>query len=163
MNGAMLLSEFDHEMANTRRTLERIPDDQLDFKPHEKSFNLLALGGHISNIPAWTPIILTQDELDMTGPFERDEPTNVAEILADFDKNVAEARTLLEAATSEVFASPWTMKQGGEAVFTMPKSATFRLWILNHAVHHRAQLTVYLRLLDVPVPALYGPSADEES
>ena len=161
MDGAVLLPEFDHEMANTRRALERVPDDKLDFKPHEKSFSLVQLAGHIANVPTWADAILKQDELDMSGPFERDEPTSVAEILADFDKNVPEARAILEAADAETMASMWTFKQDGEELFSMPKGMTFRFWILNHMVHHRAQLTVYLRLLDVPVPAIYGPSADE--
>jgi len=161
MIGANLLPEFDLEMANTRRTLERVPDEKLAFKPHEKSYSLLQLAGHLSNIPSWTPMILIEDGIDMSGPFERDEPTSVSEVLADFDKNVAAARAILEAATAEDLGSPWSLKQGGEVVFTMPKGSTFRLWIFNHMVHHRAQLTVYLRLLDLPVPALYGPSADE--
>ena len=161
MTGADLLPEFDMEMANTRKTLERVPDDRLDYKVHDKSFSLLQLAGHLSNIPAWAAITLLQDELDMSGPFERDEPSNVAEVLADFDKNVAAAREVLEGATEEVMASMWTLKQNGEAVFSMPKAMTFRLWVMNHTVHHRAQLTVNLRLLDIPVPALYGPSADE--
>lgn len=163
MTGADFLPEFDLEMANTRKTLERVPDSKLDFKVHEKSFNLLQLAGHLGNLPSWTAMILLQDELDMSGPFERDEPSNVAEILAEFDTNVAAAREILEKADAEVMASLWTLKQGGESLFSMPKAMTFRLWVLNHAVHHRAQLTVSLRLLDVPVPALYGPSADEES
>ena len=161
MTGADLLPEFDLEMANTRKTLERVPDDRLDFKVHDKSYSLLQLAGHLSNIPSWAAVTLLQDELDMSGPFERDEPTNVADILAEFDKNVASARKALEGATAEVLASPWTLKQDGQAMFTMPKGMTFRLWVLNHTVHHRAQLTVNLRLLDIPVPALYGPSADE--
>jgi len=161
MTGAQLLPEFDMEAAKTRTALERVPDDKLDFKPHEKSFSLLQLAGHLSNIPSWAGAILTQDEMDISGPMEREEPSNVAEILADYDKNVATARALLEAATAETLASSWTFKQGGEVQFSMPKRATFRLWIMNHQVHHRAQLTVYLRLLDVPVPAIYGPSADE--
>lgn len=161
MTGANLLPEFDLEMANTRRTLERVPDEKLAFKPHEKSYSLLELAGHLANIPSWTPMILLQDGIDMSGPFEREEPTNVADVLADFDKNLEAARPILEAATAEDLDAPWSLKQGGEEVFTMRKGSTFRLWVLNHTVHHRAQLTVYLRLLDLPVPALYGPSADE--
>ena len=163
MKGAALLPEFDLEMANTRRTLERAPDDKLDFKPHEKSFSLLQLAGHMANIPAWAPVTLTQDGIDLSEPFERAEPTNTAEILAEFDKNVAAARPILEAATHEDMMLPWSLKQGDEVMFTMPRGSTFRLWVLNHLVHHRAQMTVYLRLLDIPVPALYGPSADEQS
>lgn len=162
MNGAMLLPEFDHEMANTRKTLARVPNDKLEFKPHEKSFTLLALASHISNVPAWVEMTLQLDELDVSGPFERDEPTNTEELLAEFDENVKKARGIIEAATGEQLATSWTMKMDGAEVFTMPKAAVFRSFIMNHMVHHRAQLTVYLRLLDVPVPALYGPSADEQ-
>jgi uncharacterized damage-inducible protein DinB len=163
MTGADLLAEFDLEMANTRKTLERAPNDRLDFQVHDKSYTLLQLAGHLSNIPAWTEMILLQDELDMSQPFERDEPSSVEEVLAEFDRNVTEARAILEGVDADVMASPWTLKQGGEVLFSMPKAMTFRLWVLNHSIHHRAQLTVSLRLMDLPVPALYGPSADEES
>jgi uncharacterized damage-inducible protein DinB len=163
MTGADLLPEFDLEMANTRKTLERAPEDRLDFQVHDKSYTLLQLAGHIANIPAWAEMILKQDELDLSGPFERDEPTTVAEVLAEFDRNVVAARAILEETSEEVMASPWTLKQDGEVMFSMPKAMTVRMWILNHAIHHRAQLTVNLRLLDVPVPALYGPSADEDN
>jgi uncharacterized damage-inducible protein DinB len=162
MNGEVLLPEFDHEMANTRKTLERVPDDRLEFKPHEKSLSLLQLAGHIGNIPSWTEVTLTTDGLDIDGPFERDEPTSRAEILAEFDRNVASARPILESASHEEMISPWTLKMGGEEALTMPRGSVFRLWVLNHTVHHRAQLTVYFRLLDIPVPALYGSSADEQ-
>jgi len=162
MTGSDLLPEFDLEMANTRKTLERVPDDRLDYKVHDKSYSLLQLAGHLANIPSWASMILLQDELDMSGPFERDEPKNVAEILAEFDRNVFAAREILEGVDAKAMASTWTLKQGNEALFSMPKAMTFRLWVLNHSIHHRAQLTVNLRLLDLPVPALYGPSADEE-
>ena len=162
MKGAVLLPEFDHEMANTRKALERVPDDKLEFRPHEKSFSLLQLAGHIGNIPSWTEVTLTTPGMDIDGPFERDEPASRAEILAEFDRNVSIARPILEAASAEEMASPWTLKMGGQEAFTMPRGSVFRLWILNHTVHHRAQLTVYFRLLGIPVPALYGPSADEQ-
>jgi uncharacterized damage-inducible protein DinB len=162
MNGAVLLPEFDHEMANTRRTLERVLDAKLEFKPHEKSYSLLQLAGHIGNIPSWTEVTLTTEGMDIDGPFERDEPTSRTEILAEFDRNVASARPILEAASHDEMVSPWTLKMGGQEVFTMPRGSVFRLWVLNHMVHHRAQLTVYFRLLGIPVPALYGPSADEQ-
>ena len=162
MTGSDFLPEFDLEMANTRKTLERVPDDRLAYKVHDKSYTLLQLAGHLANIPSWSSMILLQDELDMSGPFERDEPNNVAEILAEFDRNVSAAREILEGVDAKAMAATWTLKQGDDALFSMPKAMTFRLWILNHSIHHRAQLTVSLRLLDLPVPALYGPSADEE-
>ena len=162
MNGAMLVPEFDVEMANTRRALERIPEDRLDFKPHERSYSLLELAGHLSNLPQWTGLTLTTTEIDMDGPFERDEPTTKEAILAEFDANVAEARPILEGMSAEEFMVPWSLKMRGEVAFTMPRIAVFRSFIMNHNIHHRGQLTVYLRLLDVPVPAIYGPSADEQ-
>lgn len=161
MKATALLPEFDLEMANTRKALERIPGDRLGYKPHDKSFSLLQLAGHLSNIPAWTSVTLTTDGLDVSQPFDREAPTDVAGVLAEFDANVAEARAVLEAADEAQLMAPWTLRNGDEVMFTMPRASTFRMWVMNHTIHHRAQLTVYLRLLDVPVPALYGPSADE--
>jgi uncharacterized damage-inducible protein DinB len=161
MTGANLLPDFDLEMANTRRTLERIPDEHAAFKPHEKSFALLHLAQHLSNIPSWTEAILTKDGLDMTELSDREAPTDVAGVLAEFDENVVTARAILEAATADDLGSPWTLKHDGAEMFTLRKGSVFRRWVMSHSVHHRAQLAVYLRLLDIPVPALYGPSADE--
>jgi uncharacterized damage-inducible protein DinB len=163
MTGSDFLDEFDLEMANTRKTLERVPNDRLSFRVHDKSYTLLQLASHLSNIPSWANMILLQDDLDMSGPFEREEPKAMDAVLSEFDENVSAAREILEGADAETMASTWTLRQGDEALFSMPKAMTFRLWVLNHTIHHRAQLTVNLRLLDLPVPALYGPSADEES
>lgn len=163
MNGAMLLPEFDHEMANTRRTLERIPDERLDFKPHEKSFSLLELAGHLANLPSWTSVTLDTTELDISGPFEQPKIESREDVLAHFDASVAGARRALEAASADDLRVPWSMKMGDEVRFTMPRIGVLRSFVLNHNVHHRGQLTIYLRLLDVPLPALYGPSADEEA
>lgn len=162
MEGRSYLPEFDHEMANTRKALERIPDDKLDFKPHERSFSLLQLGGHLANLPSWTVMILTTTELDVSGPFEQPKIDSRDDILSTFDANVAQARGGLESASVDDLMVPWAMKMGDEVVFSMPRAAVLRSFILNHNVHHRGQLTVYLRLIGVPVPALYGPSADEQ-
>lgn len=162
MDGQALLPEFEHEMAQTRRSLERVPDDELDFKPHEKSFSLLELAGHLATLPTWTEVTLTTTELDLDEPFDRDEPSNREEILAAFDRGVESAKAALEKASAEEMMVPWSLMQGGETMMTLPRVAVLRSFVMNHNVHHRAQLGVYLRLLDVPVPAIYGPSADED-
>ena len=161
MNGAMLLPEFDHEMANTRRLLERLPEDHFDFKPHEKSFSLGDLASHVANVPTWTSLTFTTTELDLDQPWEREVPKDTAALLAEFDANVADARKALEAVSAEELQVGWTLKSGDQVYFTQPRGAVFRSFVMNHLIHHRAQLTVYLRLLDVPVPGMYGPTADE--
>lgn len=163
MSGAMMLPEFDHEFAETRKTLERVPDDRFDWKPHEKSFSLRDLATHLSNIPEWLPITLDTEELDFTASsFEPFVPKSTAEILDRFDGAVEAARKALAGATPDQLAETWTLKSDGEEVFTMPKGAVLRSFVFSHNVHHRAQLGMYLRLLDVPVPGPYGPSADEQ-
>jgi uncharacterized damage-inducible protein DinB len=161
MNGAMLIPEFDQEMANTRKALERVPDDKLGFKPHQKSYSLLELASHIANLLTWVRVTLTTTELDLNQDWDRKLPLDGAEILAEFDANVADARQVLEATSAEDMEVVWTLKGGDEVYFAMPRSATVRAFVFSHLIHHRAQLTVYLRLLDIPVPGMYGPSADE--
>jgi len=161
----MILPEFDLEMANTRKSLERVPEDKFEWKPHEKSTSLGGLATHLATIPSWTKNTFEQDELDLapTGaPPVRLEPAKSrAALLAAFDKNVADARTALEKASDEDWQGKWSLLHGGKAIFTMPRTAVIRGFVMNHLIHHRAQLGVYLRLLDVPVPSIYGPSADE--
>lgn len=161
MNGAMLLPEFDQEMANTRKVLERVPGDKLDFRPHEKSWTLRELAGHVANIPQWAHVTLSTTELDMAQPFERPTLDTAADILALFDRESGLARAALEKASGDDLQVPWTLKMGEEVFFTMPRGGVLRSFVMNHIIHHRAQLTVYLRLMDVPVPGMYGPSADE--
>jgi uncharacterized damage-inducible protein DinB len=160
-----ILPEFEHEMANTRKTLERVPDDKFAWKPHEKSMTLGGLATHLANIPSWTKNTFEQDELDVAPPgqppYRLEEKKSTAEILAAFDENVASARAALEAATDENWQGKWSLLMGGKTIFTLPRTAVMRGFVLNHLIHHRAQLGVYLRLLDVPVPSIYGPSADE--
>jgi uncharacterized damage-inducible protein DinB len=167
MMGQMLLPEFDQEMASTRTTLERVPDDKFGWKPHEKSFALGALATHVANIPFWAVMTFQVDSLDLRPPGgeEMKSPTagNREEVLALFDKNVAEARTALAGATDAQFMEPWSLLMAGQTLFTMPRYGVYRGMVMNHLVHHRAQLTVYFRLNDIPVPALYGPSADEQT
>jgi uncharacterized damage-inducible protein DinB len=162
-----VLPEFDHEMANTRKTLERVPDDKFDWKPHEKSMTIGRLATHLANIPGWTKNTFAVDELDVAPPgqppYREEDAKSRTELLAAFDKNVADARAALEAATDENWQGKWSLLAGGKVIFTLPRPAVLRGFILSHSIHHRAQLGVYLRLLDIPVPSIYGPSADEGS
>jgi uncharacterized damage-inducible protein DinB len=160
-----LLPEFDQEMANTRRTLERIPEDKFDWKPHEKSMPLGDLAVHLATMVEWSAEAIKQDSLDIApegGPaYEQPKANSRGEIVEMFDKGVAVARAAIEGASDEELAKPWTLLSGGKEIFTMPKIAVIRGVVISHSIHHRAQLGVYLRLNDIPVPAIYGPSADE--
>ncbi len=163
---ASLLPEFDHEMAHTKKFLERLPDDKLDFKPHEKSWTMGELATHLANLPSWAVQTFEQESLDFAPPGGDPIPplkaaASCAEILEMFEKNVAAARSLLESADDEKMMGIWTLLSGGQEIFSMPRVAVFRSFILSHMIHHRAQLGVYLRMNDVPVPGPYGPSADE--
>ena len=159
-----LLPEYDAEMANTRKVLERLPDDRLGFKPHAKSWPMGSLASHLARIPSWVHYTLAHSEMDLAAPQapEQNTPfTSTAELLAAFDRHVAEGRAAIAAAGDDVMAQPWTLKMGSQVFFTLPKAAVLRTYVFSHAVHHRAQLTIYLRLNDIPVPGMYGPSADE--
>ena len=156
-----LLPEFDHEMANTRKSLERVPDDKLSFKPHAKSMALGGLASHLATINHWTDAILGQDSFDVATAPPTPALTTRAAIVAEFDKNLALARKNIAGATDAQLFKPWTLLANGQTVFSMPRIAVLRSFILNHTIHHRAQLGVYLRLNDIPVPSIYGPSADE--
>jgi uncharacterized damage-inducible protein DinB len=160
-----LLTEFDHEFANTRKTLERIPEDKLDWRPHEKSWTIRGLATHLANIPSWAAIGINQDSLDLAPPGGPPPHVPAAasrqEVLEIFDKNVAEAREAIAAAGNEQMLQPWSLLSGGKTIFTLPRMAVLRSFVMNHNIHHRAQLGVYLRLNDIPVPSIYGPSADE--
>jgi len=163
--GAAMLPEFDHEMMNTRKTLERIPEEKFSWKPHEKSMVMGNLATHLATIPSWVAYTLDRDSLDVAPPGEpplQNTPANsVKELLERFDRNVAEARAGIAGANDEHLLKPWSLLAGGKTIFKLPRIAVLRSSILNHAIHHRAQLGVYLRLNDVAVPAIYGPSADE--
>ena len=160
-----LLPEFDQEMAGTRKTLERVLDDKLDWRPHEKSMTMGGLATHIANMLNWATITLTKDSFDFqpegSEPYRETQVKSRAELLAKFDQGLTAARAALAATTDEAMMEKWSLLKGGNAVFTMPRIACLRGLILNHLIHHRAQLGVYLRMNDVSVPALYGPSADE--
>lgn len=154
-----LLPEFDLEMATTRKAIERVPTDKGAWKPHPKSFALGHLTQLIATMPGWLTNMATQSELDLArGAGYSLESTD--SLLAKFDKLVAEARTALANLKDADVAAPWSLKHGDRVLFTTPRGVTIRTTI-NHLVHHRGQLTVYLRLIDVPVPSMYGPTADE--
>lgn len=161
----MLLPEFDQEMASCRKLLERIPDDKLDWRPHEKSYSIGELATHLANLPHWGLITVTDDSFDMApagGEPVRDDPvTSAAEAVAVLDKKVAAARAAIAGASDEALMSDWSLLSGGQALFTLPKIAVLRTFVLNHMIHHRAQLGVCLRMNDVALPAIYGPTADE--
>src|SRR5262245_18039261 len=157
---ASLLPEFDQEMTNTRKALERVPDDKFDWKPHEKSMALGGLATHLANLPSWTVFTINQDSLDIAPPgeepFKSEQKKSRQEVLADFDKNVAAARAAIAGASDEVMLKPWSLLSGGNTVLTLPKIAVLRSFVMNHIIHHRGQFTVYLRLNDIPVPSIYG-------
>jgi uncharacterized damage-inducible protein DinB len=156
-----LLAEFDHEMGKTRKLLERLPDDKLAWKPHEKSMSLGGLATHLSNIPIWGGMILNTTVFDLAAsPPHLEEKASRADVLAHFDQTSKSTRAAIDKTDAELVA-PWTLRNGKQEMFTMPRLAAFRSFVLYHSVHHRGQLSVYLRLNEVAVPAIYGPSADE--
>jgi uncharacterized damage-inducible protein DinB len=163
--GQSMLPEFDQEMQSTRKVLERVPDDKWGWKPHEKSGTVGWLASHIGTVPGWITMTINTDELDyapVNGPgYEPPKITNRKELLAAFDKESTEARAALADVSDADIIKGWKLLAGGKEIFTLPKIACIRSMCLNHMIHHRAQLTVYFRLMGVPVPGLYGPSADE--
>jgi uncharacterized damage-inducible protein DinB len=163
----VFLPEFDYETANTRKTLERFPEDKVAWKPHEKSMTMGRLAGHLAELPAWMTMTLQTDSVDIApagGPqFQPKIASTRDDLLAFFDKNIADARAALAAATDEQMMANWSLQAGGKTLMTMPRMAALRTFVMNHSVHHRAQLGVYFRLNNIAVPSLYGPSADEGS
>src|SRR6185436_1880400 len=156
-----LLADFDHEMGTTRKLLERLPDDKLSWKPHEKSMSLGGLATHLCSIPVWGGTILNEPFFDLeANPPNRAEKTSRAEILAAFDETRKRTRGWMDKSDAE-YSSMWSLRRGSQEMFSLPRVAAFRNFILHHLIHHRGQLSVYLRLNDIAVPAIYGPSADE--
>ena len=163
----LLLPELDQETTKTRKTLDRLPDHEWNWKPHDKSPTLGWIGGHIANLPEWGVMTLTHDSIDIapvnSPGYTPVTPEHRRETLQLFAANIAKFRAALAATTDEQMQKPWTLLRGGKTVFTMTRYAVLRGMVLNHLIHHRAQVSVYLRLLNESVPAIYGPSADEQS
>jgi uncharacterized damage-inducible protein DinB len=159
-----LLPEFDREMGSTRRVLERVPDGQFGWQPHPKSMTLGRLAEHLAELPQWVGVTVGQSAFDM-GTARRPDgymsPQTRSAVLAAFDANVHAARAALAGKTDAELMAPWTLLRSGQMLFTMPKASVLRSFVMNHIIHHRGQMTVYLRLHDVPVPSIYGPSGDE--
>ena len=157
---AIPLTELDAEMATTRRLLERVPTEQGQWKPHEKSFPLAHLAQLVSSMPSWIARTLRDTSIDLAGGSGYSvQPTDA--LVAAFDENVRQARSALESVVGAELDVPWSLKRGDQVLMTAPRGEVTRQH-LNHLIHHRGQLTVYLRLLDVPLPSIYGPTADEK-
>jgi uncharacterized damage-inducible protein DinB len=159
-----MLPEFDHETATTRLLLERVPDRRKDFRPHEKSMTLGELAIHLSTLPRWAVPTFKETAFDLNPPegpaFSTPAFTSVSDALKTYDEAVASARALLAATSDAELMVPWTLKNGGQKIFSMPRVGVFRTFIMNHTIHHRGQLSVYLRACDVALPNIYGPTAD---
>jgi uncharacterized damage-inducible protein DinB len=156
-----LLPEFDEEMKNTRKLLECVPDGKFDYQPHTKSMTLGRLATHVAELPSWTNFTLDREVLEMTPDWKPNFAATKAELLQMFDKNVTDARAKIAAATDEDWKVIWTFKFNGKTIMSMPRSVVMRSTIMNHLIHHRAQLGVFLRLNEVAFPGMYGPSADD--
>ncbi|MBX3145828.1 MAG: DinB family protein [Gemmatimonadales bacterium] len=162
---AAVLPEYDHETSVTRTVLSRVPDEHATWRPHPKSYSLGDLSAHIANLLTWIGPTLSETELDLNPPggtgWVPPKYESTAALLTTFDANVADGRAAIAGTGDEAFGVPWSLKYGGNVIFTMPRVVVLRSFVLNHLIHHRGQLGVYLRLLDVPVPQIYGPTADE--
>lgn len=162
MNHAFL-GELVHEAASTQKMLALVPADKADYTPHEKSFSLGALAVHVAEMYGWVAMTVNTDELDFATYTYNPPPfTTGDELVARVDRYVAEGRAALAATNDDALGQPWTLRSGEHVMFTMPRSQCLRSMVFNHIVHHRGQLSVYLRLLNVPLPGMYGPSADEK-
>jgi uncharacterized damage-inducible protein DinB len=157
-----LLAEFDQEMANTHTALSRLPEDKLEWKPDPKSMSLGRLAAHVAEMPSWAALTLSTDQLDFAvGGYTPAVAESREHVLQILEGSVKAAREAIAAASDADFMKPWTLRSGDQVFFTLPKIAVIRGMVMNHTIHHRGQLTVYYRMNGVPVPALYGPSADE--
>ena len=156
-----LLPEFDQEMANTRKMLERVSEDKLTWKPHEKSMDLGSLASHVAEMAGWMVPAIKQSAFEVPADYRPFVARSRRELLETLDKNVAAAREALSGVTDEHLMQPWSLIMGGQTAFSMPRTAVIRTMLINHMIHHRGQLSVYLRLNNIAVPGMYGPSADE--
>ena len=159
---ADLLQELEQEAPAARRVLERVPDKQLDWKPHEKSMTLGQLAMHVANLPGAIAEISTKSSFDVKTPIPRPDATSTSQVLALFDESIARAKTILSGMSDDQLATPWSMMKGSQELWSIPRGAFLRSVMLNHWYHHRGQLTVYLRQTGALVPAVYGDSADEK-
>ena len=161
----LLLPEFDHEMASTRRVLARAPESLFSWKPHEKSWTLGGICTHLANIPRWGVSILRHNSYDLVRDAGQPsaEKTSLADVLATFDQHVRDARAALVDITEGELIVPWSLKRDDVVMMSVPRIQAFKSFAISHVVHHRGQLTVYLRLQNVPLPPIYGPTADEAS
>jgi len=159
----ILLAGFDRETATTRRLLELVPDAAFDWKPHDRSMTLGGLAAHLVNLPAWIGNVMNHAWFDLAESLDeaKSPAANTAELLSRFDENVRAARALLVNRIDDELNEPWTLKRGKQDLFTLPRIGILRYFVLNHLIHHRGQLSIYLRLHDVPIPAIYEPSTDE--
>jgi len=157
----MLLAELDREMKTTRRLIERVPDDKLDYKPHEKSNNLGWLANHVVSLVRFPKVIADSDGVDVMKFPRQPEVKTTPELLALLESNVAQAREAIAGVPDERMQETWTLRMGDHVIFSEPRFMVFRSFFMNHHIHHRAQLAVYLRMNNVPLPGMYGPSADE--
>jgi uncharacterized damage-inducible protein DinB len=156
-----LLPEFDNEMANTRKMLERIPENKWDYKPDPKSMPMGRLASHVAEMVGWLKDVIQTPSLDIPPDTKAYTATSRKELLEKFDQNAASSRAELAQVSDQAMMQEWSLKFGGNTMFSMPRVAVIRSMIMNHVIHHRAQLSVYYRLNGVPVPGMYGPSADE--
>jgi uncharacterized damage-inducible protein DinB len=155
------LPELDQEVESTRKLLACVPDDKLGWKPHEKSMSLGRLAGHVVEMVGWGADTINHDKLEFSGSdYKPFDPSSNAELLAQLDKNAQASRTAIAGASDQALMQPWSLIFDGHTVLTMPRAVVLRSVVFNHVIHHRGQLSVYLRLLDVPIPGMYGPSAD---
>jgi uncharacterized damage-inducible protein DinB len=157
-----ILAELTHEAATTRRLLDRVPERHLGWKPHEKSMTLGRLAGHIAELPGWVASIVDKDEYDIgAGGYTPPTIDRVADIMAMFDRNITTATEALKRQSDARLLANWRFKKSGKLIVELPRLAMIRSFLMNHVVHHRGQLSVYLRLQNVPLPSIYGPTADE--
>lgn len=157
-----LLAEIEHETNNTRRVLERLSDEHWNYKPHEKSMTLGELASHIVDLHNWTHLATSKDVVDFQIDYNPPKTTNVEELKASLENGFQKNKDFVDSQTDEFWLTKWTLKSGEHIIAEMPKLGAFRFIITNHLIHHRGQLTVYMRLLDIPLPGIYGPTADEK-
>lgn len=158
------IGELKHESSLTRKMLEKVPLDKTDWKPHEKSMSLGKLATHVAEITHWVSDIIHIDDFDFMKNFNFNPrvASSTEELIEIFQTNLDKAITDLSNMSDDDFAKSWVVRRGEQVMFNTPKKVSIRAWAINHMIHHRGQLSVYLRLLDVPVPGMYGPSADEK-